>query len=97
MSDLNPVTIFHALSYVVKNNIPISTDGGVRASAKEYLGIGNMRLPDKVLLDCIRRRLDTSPLSIPDDRKEAVTLEVVAKFGDQFNDIFKGHEDIFKI
>jgi hypothetical protein len=54
-------------------------------------------MSDKVLIDCIRRRLDTSPLNIPPDKKEEISLEVVAKFGDQFNDIFKGHEDIFKI
>lgn len=97
MTNDDPSVLFHALSYVVRNNISVSTDGGIRASVKRYLGVGNIRMSDKVLIDCIRRRLDTSPLNIPPDKKEEISLEVVAKFGDQFNDIFKGHEDIFKI
>ena len=97
MTNFDPDVLFWALSHAVKNNISDVDAGGIRASVKEYLGVGNIRLADKVLLDCMRRRLDTSPLNIPQDRKEEISLEVVNKFGDQFNDIFKGHEDIFKI
>jgi hypothetical protein len=97
MTNSDPDVLFHALQYAINHSLTGVGAMGIRASVKEYLGVGNIRLSDKVLLDCMRRRLDNSPLNIPADRKEEISLEVVTKFGDQFNDIFKGHEDIFKI
>ena len=97
MSNFDPDVLFWALTHAVNNNIADADAMGIRVSVKEYLGIGNIRLSDKVLLDCMRRRLDNRPMYIPPDRKEEISLEVVSQFGDQFNDIFKGHEDIFKI
>lgn len=97
MPQFDPDVLFWVLSHAVNNNIPDGDAMGIRASVKEYLGYGDIRLQDKVLLDCLRRRMDRSPINIPPDRKEEISIEVEANFGKHFKDIFEDYEDIFKI
>lgn len=97
MSNFDPDVLFWALSHAIQNNIADSDAMGIRASVKEYLGISGIRMPDRVLLDTLRRRLDTSELNIPEDRIEEVRIDIVDNFGEKFNNIFEGLEDLFKL
>lgn len=67
----------------------------IREDVKSFLGI-NVRLPDKVLLETLRRRLDDTPMRECNDKADQISI-CMNRYGEEFSDIFSDYEDLFKV
>jgi hypothetical protein len=94
MSEVSPQTLFRIFNDAVRNNRPRNA-ALVRQDIKNLLGISE-RIPDRVLLDTLRRRLDTTPLREVIDPHEEVRI-VIDRYGEDFADIFQEYDDLFKV
>ena len=98
MSNQDPDVLFWALQRAINNRTPDTEANGIRASVREYLGIPNIRMSDRVLLATIRRRLQARPMDIPPDRVEPNSPEVQARPRPDVNeDAFEKYKDLFEL
>jgi hypothetical protein len=78
---------------LIKNNTPSEELTSIRNKVKKIIGVDqSLKIPDKALLDTLKRKSCDTIVEIPDDRIEKTDLEDIEDIlGLNWEDLFK-HE-----